>query len=203
MNLVAVFQVVGGPWVYLVIGLAAFLESAAFVGLLVPGETVVLLGGVAAALGRADLVGVVAVAAVGAVAGDQVGYVLGRAFGPALRRGRLQRRLGERRWARAEELVARRGGPAVFVGRWIGVLRAVVPAAAGAVGVPRTVFAVWNTVGGVSWSVVVVGVGFLAGSAWPAVQHDLGIGAVILTAALAVVGGVALLVHRRRPAVTS
>jgi len=199
VNLVALVQAVGGPWVYLVIGVAAFLESAAFVGLLVPGETVVLLGGVVAALGRVDLFGVIAVAAVGAVAGDQVGYVVGRAFGPSLRRGRLSERIGVRR--RAEELVARRGGLAVFLGRWVGVLRAVVPVAAGAVGVPRAVFTVWNVIGGVSWAGAVVGVGYLAGAAWPTVQHDLGIGALVLTGVVAaVIGGAALFRRRRRAA---
>ena len=198
MNLTALLQGVGGPWVYAVIAAAAFLESAAFVGLVVPGETVMLLGGVLAAAGQADLLGVVLVAVLGAVGGDQVGYTLGKALGPALRGGRLGRWIGHDRWASAEALVARRGGPAVFLGRWIGFLRAVVPAAAGAVGVPRVTFLAWNAVGGALWATTVVCGGFLAGASWRSVQAWLGTGALIIgVSAGAVVLSVVALRRRR------
>ncbi len=201
MNLTALLHGVGGPWVYVVIAAAGFLESAAFVGLVVPGETVMLLGGVLAAAGQADLVGVVLAAVLGAVAGDQAGYTLGRTLGPSLRSGRAGRWIGHERWARAEDLVARRGGPAVFLGRWIGFLRAVVPAAAGAVGVPRTTFLAWNAVGGALWASTVVGAGFLAGASWPTIQAWLGTGALVagVAASVVVLGVLALRRHRDRP----
>lgn len=183
---VAVLSAVPGPWVYVVVGVRALLESAAFIGLLVPGETVMLLAGVVAALGAVDVVGVMVVGVVGAVLGDQLGYLLGRAFGSALRRGHVGSRATAQRWARAEELVSRRGGVAVFVARWVGVLRAVVPAAAGAVGLSRRVFTGWNAVGGTLWVVSVVGAGYLAGASWPVLVRWLGTGSVVLAG---VVGG--------------
>jgi len=101
---VAILTGVRGAWVYVAVGAGALLESAAFIGLVVPGETVMLLAGVVAALGGVDLAAVMAVGAVGAVLGDQLGYLLGQAFGSALRRGHFGGRTAER-WARAEELV--------------------------------------------------------------------------------------------------
>src|SRR4051812_39454414 len=200
MDLTSLLHAASGPWTYAVVALLAALESAAFVGLLVPGETVMLLAGVLASTGRVDLVGMVLAASVGAVAGDQAGYALGRALGPSLREGRLGRRVGYDRWAAAEDLVSRRGGPAVFLGRWIGFLRAVVPAAAGAIGVPRTVFLAWNAVGGVLWATSVVGAGFLAGASWPRVQHALGVGALLGGTAVALVVGLVMWRRRRTEA---
>jgi membrane-associated protein len=198
LDLTALLGAVHGPWVYVVVVLAAALESAAFVGLLVPGETVMILAGAVAALGGADVVGVAVAAGAGAIAGDQTGYLLGRTVGDA-RRERWERSPG---WARAEALVARRGGPAVFLARWVGVLRAVVPAVAGAVGMPRRTFSVWNVVGGVSWATTVVLVGFLAGSAGPTVVGWFGTVGTLLMVAAAVALVVARIVRRRhaRPA---
>jgi membrane protein DedA with SNARE-associated domain len=199
---VAVLAGVRGPWVYVVVGLGALLESAAFIGLVVPGETVMLLAGVVAALGGVDLVGVMVVGAIGAVLGDQIGYRLGQAFGSALRRGHIGGRAMAERWARAEELVAGRGGPAVFVARWIGVLRAVVPAAAGAAGLPRRMFTAWNALGGTLWAISVVGAGYLAGASWPTVARWLGTGSVVLAGVLGGALAVVLAVRawRRRRA---
>jgi membrane protein DedA with SNARE-associated domain len=187
VDLVAILAGVHGPWVYVVVGVAALLESAAFIGLFVPGETVMLLAGVVAALGGVDLVGVMVVGAVGAVLGDQLGYRLGQTFGAALRRGHLGGRATAEGWVRAEELVARRGGPAVFIARWIGMLRAVVPAAAGAAGLSRRTFTAWNAAGGTLWVVSVVGAGYVAGASWPVLARWLGTGSVVLAGVL---GGV-------------
>ena len=183
-DLTAALVAVHGPWVYFVVVLAAVLESAAFVGLVVPGETILLLAGATAALGGVDLVGVLVCGVVGSVVGDQVGYAFGRAFGDGLRQGRLARRIGEERWARAEEFVVRRGGPAVFLARWIGGLRALVPAMAGAVAMPRRTFTLWNAVGGTLWAISVVTAGYIAGAAWQSVVGWLGLGAGVLAVLL-------------------
>lgn len=185
-----------GGWAYAAVTLFAFLESAAFIGLLIPGETAMLLGGVLAATGHANLLVMVIAGSVGAVLGDLAGYGIGRAVGPALRRGRLGEWVGPQRWQRAEDLLERRGGPAVFIGRWVGLLRAVVPAAAGAVRMPPGRFMTWNAVGGVLWASTVVGLGYAAGSSWPVVQRQLG--TATLTVALGGVLIVALLFAARR-----
>src|SRR5216117_4461539 len=86
------------PWAYVVLALLAAAESAAFVGLAIPGETAMLLGGFLAYQGRLSLGVMMAAGALGAVVGDSVGYQIGRAFGEPLKRSRLGRRVGQERW---------------------------------------------------------------------------------------------------------
>lgn len=120
------------PWLtYLVIGMLAFGESAAFVGLVLPGESALLLGGVLAGAGRLSLPVVLALAVVAAVAGDSVGYEIGRHGGDAVKSSRAGRFVGEQRWAKAEAFTRKHGNWAVLVGRWVGLMRALVPALAG------------------------------------------------------------------------
>lgn len=140
------------PWAYLVLGLLAAAESAAFIGLAIPGETAMLLGGVLAFQGRISLPVMMAAGAVGAVAGDSIGYELGRLFGAPLQRSRLGRRVGEARWARGRAYLRAKGGRAVFLGRFVGVLRALVPALAGMSRMPYQIFLPWNLAGGVIWA---------------------------------------------------
>lgn len=187
-----------GWWAYAVIGLLAFGEAAAFVGLFLPGETALLLGGVLAATGHISLPVLLVVAAVAAVLGDSVGYEIGRHGGNPLRRSRLGRRIGEERWTRAEQFVLRRGGPAVLLGRWVGVLRALVPALAGMTRMPYRRFLVWNLAGGITWATTVVLAGYAAGAAWRTAAHYLSQVTLVLAvvAVLAVLGW--WLIRRRK-----
>lgn len=183
------------PWGYLLIGMLAGLEAAAFVGLVIPGETAMLLGGVLVASGRAELGVMMAAASLGAVLGDSLGYEIGRHFGGPLRRTRVGRRIGEERWRRAEDYVRRRGGRAVFLGRFVGVLRALVPAVAGAARMPYRTFLPYNLAGGVVWASGFVFAGYLAGSSYQRVASLAG-RAGLLLAVVVVVGGVIALAAR-------
>lgn len=160
--------------VYAVATAAAFLESAAFFGLVVPGETVMLTAGMLAAGGVAQLPLLLVVVAVAAVLGDSVGYWIGSKFGPALMTSRLGRKIPPSRWEWARDYVQRRGAGAVVLGRWVGILRALVPAMAGMVRMPYRRFLAANIVGAVSWSAVVVGLGYFAGASLAAAQSVLG-----------------------------
>lgn len=179
----ALLSLHGWP-VYLLIAGLGFAESAAFLGLVLPGETALFLGGVLAAQGNIGLPLLLVVAVIAAVAGDSVGYELGRVLGPAMRRSRVGRWIGPDRWDRAEDALARRGARAVFIGRWVGVLRALVPAVAGASGMPYRRFLAANVAGGTLWAGTVVMLGFTAGAAWAQVQGWLG----VISVAAAVVG---------------
>ncbi|GAB3964407.1 DedA family protein [Plantactinospora veratri] len=158
----------------LVVGGLAFGESAAFVGLFLPGETALLLGGALAATGRVSLPAMVVVSTVGAIAGDSVGYEIGRWTGPPLKRSRAGRWVGEERWGRAERFVARHGPLAVLLGRWVGVLRTLVPALAGMNRMPYRRFLLFNALGGAAWATTVVMVGYLAGASWRRIENHLG-----------------------------
>jgi membrane-associated protein len=117
--------------IYLVIGGLALLESAALVGLFVPGETAVLLGGVLAHEGSVNVVAMIAVVAIGAVIGDSISYEIGRRAGPWLAGSRLGRLLGEERLDAGRRYLQRRGAKAVFLGRFVAVVRTGVPLLAG------------------------------------------------------------------------
>lgn len=110
------------------IAVLVFAEAAVFVGFVLPGETAVLIGGVLASTGRISLPLLLVVVVVAAVAGDSVGYKVGRRFGPRLLGWRLlrphQHRIGE-----ARDFLRRRGGCAVLLGRFTAFLRAVTPVA--------------------------------------------------------------------------
>ena len=161
--------------VYAAIGLLAFAEAAIFVGLVVPGETGLVLGGVLAAQGRLDLAVLVPVGILAAIAGDSVGYAVGHRMGPGLRRSRWGRRIGEPRWDRAEAALRRRGAVAVVAGRFVAVLRALVPAVAGAARMPYRQFLPANAVGGALWATAAAGVGYLAAGSWQHARALLGL----------------------------
>ncbi|MFR9778058.1 DedA family protein [Micromonospora sp. MS34] len=152
------------------------LEASTFLGLLVPGEVAVLVGGVLAHEGRLPLWAVIVAAVAGAALGDQVGYLLGRRYGRRLldRAPRRFVRSGELR--RALDLIRRRGAVAVVLGRWAAALRALVPGLAGMSGIPRRAFTVANVAGGALWAVAVAVLGYLAGASYRLLERRLGWG---------------------------
>ena len=180
------------PWAYLLVGLLAAAEAAAFVGLVIPGETAMLLGGVLVAGGHAGLGWMLAAAIVGAVGGDSLGYELGRRFADPLRGSRLGRRIGPDRWQRAEDYLSTRGGKAVFLGRWVGVLRALIPFVAGASRMPYRVFLPYNLAGGVLWAATFVVAGYLAGHSYRRVEQVAGRASLVLAGLLVLVAAVVL-----------
>ena len=149
--------------VYLTVFLLPFLEASVFLGFVFPGETALVFGGVLAHQGDVSLSGVLALAVVGAIAGDAVGYGVGRRWGAALQRSRLGRKVGADRWRTTEAFLHRRGASAVFFGRWTALLRAMVPSAAGMAHLPYRTFALWNALGGTLWAVACVVGGYVVG----------------------------------------
>jgi membrane protein DedA with SNARE-associated domain len=153
-----------GQWLYVIAGGLAFAEAAILVGMVLPGETALLVAGVFCNQKYGDLnLGVMmALAVVCAVGGDSVGYEFGRHFGPALRRSRLGVWVGEHRWAAVDAFIHRHGGKAVLLGRLTALLRALMPSMAGMSGMRYRTFLLWNAVGGIVWApgCVLLGYGF-------------------------------------------
>jgi membrane protein DedA with SNARE-associated domain/membrane-associated phospholipid phosphatase len=142
------------------------LESSAFVGFIFPGEITVVLGGVLAFNHRVNLYAVMAAAVAGAVVGDSIGYAVGRRWGNRLLEGPLSRFIRADHAERAKQVLAKRGGIAVFLGRFTAALRVMVPGLAGMSGVPYTRFAISNVLGGTIWAVAFVLLGYGAGASW-------------------------------------
>lgn len=190
---------VPGWAVLLVVGLLVFAEDGLFVGFVLPGETAALVGGVVAKLGHVPLWAVLGTVAVAAIGGDSVGYEVGRRVGPRLLRVRVLDRRRER-LRRGQVTLARRGGSAVFLARWVAFLRSVIPALAGIAGMPYRRFLAFNAAGGVTWSAAVVVAGYAVGASYAAVEKTLGWSVALATVAIAVIALLVVWIRRRRHA---
>jgi membrane protein DedA with SNARE-associated domain len=153
-----------------VVFLAPALEASAFLGVVIPGEIAVLLGGVLAFQHRAPLPAVLVAAVAGAIIGDSVGYLVGRRWGRRLLDGSVGRLVHGQHLDRAERYLAERGGPAVFFGRFTAALRALIPGLAGMAGLHYRTFAVYNAAGGALWAIGFVLLGYVAGTGWRRVE---------------------------------
>ncbi len=164
-----------GHWSYLLIGLGATLKSAAFVGLLVPGETLVIFSGFLAAQGLLELGDLLVVVTTGGILGDTLGYTLGHRLGRPwlLRFGRWVGVRAER-VERVDGFFAHHGGKTVFLGRFIGFLRALAPFVAGASRMPYRQFLPYNVLGGFLWSLSCVVLGYGCGASWQVADRWVG-----------------------------
>ncbi|MDP9234079.1 MAG: bifunctional DedA family/phosphatase PAP2 family protein [Actinomycetota bacterium] len=154
-------------WVALaIVFLGPALEASAFIGFLFPGEIAVLLGGVLAFEGRIPLPAAIAAAVLGAVLGDTAGYFIGKRWGRAILNGTVGRLVKKEHLDRAEDYLKRRGGVAIFFGRFTAALRVMVPGLAGMSNLPYSTFFAYNFAGGVLWGAGFVILGFVAGASW-------------------------------------
>lgn len=146
-------------------GLAIMLETSVLVGLVVPGDTVVIIAGTAVASPlEGVLLGVAVV--IGALIGESIGFGLGRFLGPKIRHSRLGRRIGEDNWKRSERYLRRRGGPAIFVSRFLPVLHSLVPLTVGMSGFSYRRFLAWTLPACVIWAGLYVSVAALAAGSY-------------------------------------
>lgn len=156
----------------MVVGLLVFFEVAIVIGFFIPGEIAAIIGGVIASQHHANVVLMLAVVVVAATVGNLVGYDVGRLTGPWLFSHRpLAGRSGV---DRAQELIARRARPAVVAGRFVVVVRAVLPGLVGMSGMPRRHFAFFSAVGAVLWGTLWVLVGFALGLSYTKVTNTFG-----------------------------
>ena len=181
-----------------------YLAVAVFVGVEasgvpVPGETALIAAAVLASQGELSIELVIAIAAAAAIVGDNIGYGLGRRYGRRLmeRPGRTKVRR-QVALARGEQLFDRHGPKAVFLGRWIALLRIWAAWLAGIAGMRWRSFLFWNALGGIGWALFFGLLGYFGGEAAAELVARAGVGA-------ALVAGVAALalwvtVHRRRRA---
>ncbi|SJN43180.1 DedA-like protein [Microbacterium esteraromaticum] len=138
-------------------GVAIMLETSILIGLIFPGDTIVLV----AAIGVTSWSeGIILAAAVvtGALVGESIGFWLGRWAGPHIRTSWLGRRIGEVHWQRSERYLLRRGGIAIFLSRFLPVLHSLVPLTVGMSGYSYRRFIAWTLPACVLWTSVYVGV---------------------------------------------
>jgi membrane-associated protein len=183
----------------LLVFLLPALESSVFLGFVIPGETAVVVGGFLAYEHRVSFAGVLVAAILGAVIGDSIGFWVGERWGDALL-GRLPKKLIKpQHVVQGKDMIKRLGGRAVFAGRWVSVLRALVPGLCGTSKMRYRTFLLWNAIGGITWAVGYTLLGFLAGSAWKRVEHYTSVVSYALLGAIVLaVVGVIVVKHRRQ-----
>ena len=156
----------------LLAGLGIMLETSVLIGLVVPGDTIVLVASTAVD-GVGEYFALVVAVIVGALTGESIGFALGRWFGPHIHRSRLGRRIGDENWARAQRYLDRRGGPAVFLSRFLPVLHSLVPLTVGMSTMRYRRFMAWTVPACVIWAFAYVTVGWLAAGSYRELSREL------------------------------
>ncbi len=182
-----------GPWTYALVAVMAFLETGAFVGLVAPGETTILVGGVVAGQGEINLFALIAIVWFCAVAGDVTSFLLGRKLG----RGFLEQhgsrvKITPERLVQVESFFDRHGGKAILIGRFVGLVRAVAPFIAGSSGMSLRRFLPYDIIGAGLWGTTFCVLGYVFWQSFGTVASYAGRGAFALgTVIVVVVGAIA------------
>lgn len=181
-------------WGYYFIFLMTFLETSVFVGLIVPGETTVILAGFFAASGILRLPDVIWWGSLGAFLGDITGYLIGRYGGIklALKFGKFIF-LREREIEKVKWYFQRHGGKTIFFGRFTSFLRAFAPFVAGMIKMKVSRFLFYDMLGAICWAGFFASAGFFFEEGWERVERWVGrTGLIALGLAVIII-----LIHRR------
>lgn len=182
---------------YATLFLLTFLETSAFLGLVAPGEAIIVLCGFYAYRGVLDPWAVGVIAILGAICGDQVGYLIGRTFGYGVV-GRFGRYFffDEKRLRMTQRFYESHGGKTVFFGRFMSLLRSFGPVVAGISHMPYSRFLPWSVLSCILWGAAFTLIGYFFGASWNIIERYMGWGG-----AIAFVLGVAIVLwvlHRKR-----
>jgi membrane protein DedA with SNARE-associated domain len=161
------------PWLVATIAFVGLLlETSLFIGFLVPGDATLLVTATSVTTPQ-QWVLIVLAAILGAFAGESIGFALGRWLGPAIKRSWLGRRIGLANWEQAETYLAKRGGVAVFVSRFLPVLHSLVPVTAGMARMRYRKFLAWTLPACTVWAVAYVSVGAFATASYQQLSSQL------------------------------
>jgi membrane protein DedA with SNARE-associated domain/membrane-associated phospholipid phosphatase len=151
-----------GAWTYVVVGVMAYLETGAFVGLVAPGETVVIAGGVVAGQGEIQLIPLIGLVWICAVLGDTTSFYIGRRLGRRfLEKYGPRVKITPERLKQVEDYFERHGGKTIVIGRFIGLVRALAPFIAGSSGIPYRRFIPYSVVGTGLWATTFCVLGYV------------------------------------------
>jgi len=188
-----------GAWTYLLVGVFAFAETGAFVGLVVPGETVMLLGGAVAGQGAIDIYLLIAIAWFSAWLGDTTSFFIGRRLGRefVIKNG-PRVGISHERFEKVEDYFSRHGGKTIFVGRFISLVRAFAPFIAGSSGMRYRAFVPYSILGTGLWASAHILVGYFFSRSIESAAEYAGRGAFVLASTIVVVVIVVLTVRHLR-----
>ncbi len=188
-----------GKWTYLAVGLLAFLETGAFLGFVAPGETAVIVGGLVAGQGEISLLALIGIVWAACVAGDFTSYEIGRRLGRQwlLKHGaRLQ--ITEERLEMVESFMEKRGAVFIVFGRFLGLVRPLIPFTAGASRMPVRKFLPYDVLAAGLWAITFCTLGFLFWRSIDQLTTYVSRGLFAFGTLVVVIGGIVLLIHLRR-----
>jgi dephospho-CoA kinase len=185
-----------GPWIVFAV---ACIETALFVGLLIPAEATILVAAFLASRGHFTVTSVLAATFFGGLLGDQIGYALGRFGGTRLvaREGRVGR-IWRRHEPRAARLFRKHASLSVSLARFISFVRTLMPWFAGMSGMGYGRFLAYDAIGVFGWAAASVALGYLAGESWEAAAHTLGTTSAIIVGLIVLVAAMSVWRGRRR-----
>src|SRR4051794_16873438 len=188
-----------GAWTYLLVGFFAFAETGAFIGLVVPGETVMLLGGAVAGQGAIDIYLLIAIAWFSAWLGDTTSFFLGRRLGRefVLKHG-PRVGISHERFEKVEDYFGRHGGKTIFIGRFISLVRAFAPFIAGSSGMQYRAFVPYSVLGTGLWATAHILVGYFFSRSIETAGKYAAKGAFALAMLIVLVAGIVFLYRRLR-----
>jgi len=179
-----------GAWTYVLVAVMAFFETGAFVGLIAPGETVMLVGGLIAGQGRVEVLVLIGLAWACAVAGDVTSLYLGRRLGRQfLVRHGAKGSITPERLETVERFFDRHGGKAILVGRFIGLVRAIAPFLAGSSGLSLRRFLPYDVIGAGLWVSTFILLGYFFWQSFATLLNYAKTGALALGTTITVVVG--------------
>jgi membrane protein DedA with SNARE-associated domain/membrane-associated phospholipid phosphatase len=190
-----------GQWAYILVAFMALAETAAFLGFVAPGEFAVIFGGVLAGEGTLSILLLIGVVWAAAVAGDSIGFMIGRRFGRAfaIKHG-PKVRLTEERIRKVEEYFDRHGGKTIILGRWLGFVRPLMPFTAGTSGMPYRRFLPYDVVSAGLWVTTFCLLGYIFWQSFTQITSIASKGALgFAIAVVLIVGGYHAIKHLRRP----
>jgi membrane-associated protein len=150
-----------------------FAESGLLIGFFLPGDSLLFTAGLLASQGKLNLAVILAGCFVAAVAGDQVGYQIGKRMGPALFRRPDSRLFKRDHVDRAQAYFDRHGSKTIVLARFVPVVRTFAPIVAGVGEMRYRTFATFNVLGGFLWAIGVTLLGFILGETIPSIDRYL------------------------------
>ncbi len=154
----------------LLIAIIIFAESGMMVGFFFPGDTLLLSAGILAAAGTISLPATIVVIALAAIAGDNTGYQIGKSFGPKLFKKEDGLIFRHDYIMKAEKFFEKHGSKTMLIAHFVPVIRSFAPVAAGAAGMNRKLFVLFDAIGCVAWTLALVLFGYFVGSRIPGID---------------------------------
>lgn len=157
-----------GLWGYLLAFSLAFLESLAIVGGFIPGSTAIVLLGFMCSRGYLNIYVLMSATVLGAILGDSASYWLGSKGTCFFKQE--NRFLNARHLETGQKFFEKHGNKSIFLGRFIGIIRPMIPFAAGLSRMNYKVFLFWNVFSGIVWGISHIYIGYFFGNAFKLIE---------------------------------